>query len=67
MRKTPVKMHIHDMVTIDTKVSEIVGGQRSGRRGVGGLLRPPHGSLTFLNTPDRIGLRKSPYNIFNLI
>ena len=26
MRKTPRKMHMHDMVTIDTIVLEIVGG-----------------------------------------
>ena len=36
MRKTPSKMHMHDMVTIDAIVLEIVGGG-----GGGGLLQPP--------------------------
>ena len=33
MRETPSKIHMHDMVTIDTIVFEIVGG--------GDLLKPP--------------------------
>ena len=39
MPKTPGKMHMYDMVKIDTIVFEIVGGG-------GGLLKPPPGSLT---------------------
>ena len=56
MRKTPVKMHIHDMVTIDTKVSEIVGGQRSGGRGVGGSFKASPRILDFPKYPgsDRV-------------
>ena len=46
MRKIPSKMHMHDMVTIDTIVLEIVGGAFNSL--------PPPGSLTFSNTPDRI-------------
>ena len=40
MPKTPGKIHMYDMVKIDTIVFEIVGG--------GGLLKPPPppGSLT---------------------
>ena len=46
MRKTPSKMHMNDMVPIDTTVFEIVG--------VGGGV-PLSGSLTISNTTDRIG------------
>ena len=45
MRETPSKMHMHDMVTIDTTFLEIVGGG-GGRWGGGELL----------DHPDRIGL-----------
>ena len=38
MPKTPGRMHMYDMVKMDTKVFEIVGGG-------GGLLKPPPGSL----------------------
>ena len=48
MPKTPGKIHMYDMVKIDTILFEIVGG---------GLLKPPPGSLTVWNSPDRIGLR----------
>ena len=37
MPKTPGKIHMYDMVKIDTIVFEIVGG---------GLLKPPPGLLT---------------------
>ena len=46
MTKTPSKMHMYDMVKIDTKVFEIVKG--------GGLLKPP-------SPPDRIALRILTY------
>ena len=39
MPKTPGKIHMYDIVKIDTIVFEIVGGG-------GGLLKPPPGSLT---------------------
>ena len=42
-----LKKHMHDMLTIDKTVFEIIGGG-------GGGLSPR--SLTVLNTPDRIGL-----------
>ena len=47
MRKAPSKMHMHDMVRIDTIVFRIVvaGGGGGGE-----------GSLAVSNTPDRIGL-----------
>ena len=49
MPKTPGKMHMYDMVKIDTIVFEFVGG--------GGLLTPPPpGTLAVWNSPDRIGL-----------
>ena len=51
MDQTPSKMHMHDMVTIDTIVFEIVGGV-----GGGAFKTTPPGSLTFSNTPDQIGL-----------
>ena len=50
MPKTPGKIHMYDMVKIDTIVFEIVGG------GEGGFSSPPPGSLTVWNSPDRIGL-----------
>ena len=40
MPKTPGKIHMYDMVKIDTMVFEIVGG------GGGGVKAPPPGSLT---------------------
>ena len=39
MRQRPGQMHMHDMVTIDTIVFEIVGGASPPP--------PPPGSLTF--------------------
>ena len=53
MCKTPNKMHMRDMVTIDAIVFEIIGGW-----GGGAFKAPRPGSLTFSNTPDRIGLIK---------
>ena len=54
MPETPGKMHMYDMVKIDTIVFEIVGG--------GGLLKPPPpGSLAVWNSPDRIGLNSCRY------
>ena len=53
MPKTPGKMHMYDMVKIDTIVFKIVGG---------GALKappPPPGSLAVWNSPDRTGLRLS--------
>ena len=50
MPKTPGKIHMYDMVKIDTIVFEIVGGG-------GAFKAPPPGSLTVWNSPDRIGLR----------
>ena len=50
MRKTPSKMYIHNMVTIDITVFEIamwVGGFQSPP--------PPPGWLTFSNSRDLIG------------
>ena len=47
MAETPGKMHMYDMVKIDTIVFEIVVGG-------GGLLKPP-GSLALWNSPDRKG------------
>ena len=49
MTKTPGKMHMYDMVKIDTTVFDIVGG-------VGAFKAPPPGSLAVRNSPDRIGL-----------
>ena len=49
MRKTPSKMHMHDMVRIDFMVFEIVVGE--------GRLNPPPRSLAFSNTQERIGFR----------
>ena len=48
MPKTPGKMHMYDMVKIDTIVFEIVGGAFK--------VPPPPGSLAVGNSPDRIGL-----------
>ena len=45
-------MYIHDMVKIDDFVFKVV------REGVNAP-PPPSGSLTFSNTPDRIGLNSS--------
>ena len=50
MPKTPGKMHMYDIVKIDTTVFKILGG--------GGAFKapPPAGSLTVWSSPDRIGL-----------
>ena len=48
-RETPSKMPMRDMVKIDTKFSEIVGGS-------GDFLKPPpFWIINCLNSPDRIG------------
>ena len=48
MPKTPSKMHMYDMMKIDTIVFEIVGG--------GGLKAPPHRIVSSLKHPglDRV-------------
>ena len=50
MRETPSAMHMHDMVTIDTTVLEIVG--------VGGIKAPPPRIVNFLKHPrsDKVKL-----------
>ena len=53
MPKTPGKMHMYDMVKIDTIVFDILGG---------GAFKappppPPPGSLTVWNSSDRIELK----------
>ena len=53
MPKTPGKIHMYDMVKIDTIVFEIVGG------GAFKAPPPPPGSLIVWNSPDRIGLNHS--------
>ena len=49
MRKTPSKMYIHNMVTIDITVFEIECGW------VAFKVPPPPGWLTFSNSRDLIG------------
>ena len=58
MPKTPGKMHMYDMVKIDTTVFEIVGAAfKALPPPPGGAFKaPPPGSLAVRNSPDRIWL-----------